>query len=136
MLTGSEGQTVVPRTPHCQSHPIAMFEIEILQNWKQYYFKCTRFDGLRLNWDNSPDFTLTDALGIGHTILMLPIRALLKAMDMLQPVAVYFNIDCSAGRSTDWMLASGILWALIIAVVLQVTGAKRVRKSKRLAEAG
>lgn len=112
-----------------------MFEIEILHNWKQYYFKCTRFDGMRLNWDNSPEFSLTDALGIGHTILMLPMRALLKAMDMLQPVAEYFNVGCSAGRSTDWMLGSALLWVLIIAVVLQVTGSKRVRKSKKIAEA-
>ena len=112
-----------------------MFEIEILHNWKQYYFKCTRFDGMRLNWDNSPEFSLTDALGIGHTILMLPMRALLKAMDMLQPVAEYFNVGCSTGRSMDWMLGSALLWVLIIAVVLQVTGSKRVRKSKKIAEA-
>lgn len=109
-----------------------MFEIEILQNWKQYYYKCTRFEGMQLNWDNNPDFTLTDAIGIAQTILMLPIRALLKVLDMLQPVAVYFNIDCSSGRSADWMLASGLLWVLIIGVVLQLTGAKRVRKSKAI----
>ncbi|MGB7180407.1 MAG: hypothetical protein WA888_11145 [Burkholderiaceae bacterium] len=105
------------------------FEVEIYKNWQLYYHKCTRFDGMQLNWDNNPAFSLVDAMGIGHTILMLPMRLLLKILDMLQPVAIYFNIGCGDGRSGDWMLGSALLWVLIIATALQLWGWKRVRKS-------
>lgn len=105
-----------------------MFEIEILKQWKLYYYKCTRFDGWKLNWDNNPEFTGADALGIAHTILMLPIRALLKLLDLLQPVAKYFKIDCNAGFSMEWMFASGLLWLFVIAALVQFLGTKHVRK--------
>lgn len=105
-----------------------MDDIEVLKSWKLNFFRCDRYPEFRLNWDNAEAFSGTDALGIAHWILMIPGRALLKALDMLQPVAKYFKIDCSWGLSTEWMLSSGLLWALIVAIILQFLGSKRVRK--------
>jgi|GEM_PF-6249282 len=106
-----------------------MDDIEIFKSWKLNYFRCDRFEQFRLNWDNNAEqFTTVDAMGIGHWILMMPGRALLKVLDMLQPVAKYFKIDCSWGLSTEWILASALLWALIFAIVVQFYGFKRVRK--------
>lgn len=105
-----------------------MADTEIVNDWKLNYFRCDRYDEFRLNWDNAEGFSGADALGIGHWILMIPGRALLKLLDMLQPVAKYFKIDCSWGLSAEWMLASALLWALIFAILIQLFGVKRVRK--------
>ena len=105
---------------------------DIVENWKLYYFKCTRFTGWQTNWDGKEEFTLTDAMGIGHTVLMLPVRALLKALDMLQPIAKKLSITCASGvNSLDWMLGSALLWLFIIAIVLQLTGWKIMRWNRK-----